>query len=156
MNAGVNITVDANAVHPEQFHENDPRHLTNITKKIGLLNIQAAADTKYDPHPPTRVDATTGKTFEEPFIMELPPSDQKMVDEFFFMIGGFALIIIVIVFVVLLDPKFRNQIRKVPYGYYYVVGTLFVSILTLIVVKIGREKNEILMWYPPLRLGNFI
>lgn len=59
------------SVVPEGMSRSDPSHPDNMQARLRHMSAQAAADTKYDPVPPPRVDAfrgsRRGSSFGGPF-----------------------------------------------------------------------------------------
>ena len=147
MQAGSNVTLDANAAVPQEIRANDPRHLGNLTKNMSKINAQVSSDTKYDPTPPPRVDKN-GKPIIENYIAELGPSDAKLVDEKLFAIGALAVIVAVTILVIVLDPKLQSAVSQTQNGYVFLSVAALLCATTVLVVMRARHYNEIKMWYP--------
>ena len=150
MQAGNNVTLDANANHPPEIRPDDPRHLGNLTKKMNVVNAQVASDTKYDPAPPPRVDQN-GKPVNESFVSEVPVPDSRLSSEFLYAVGATALTVIVVVIVLIVDPRLRRQIAQIQYSYYLLSATTVLAIITIFVCKQAMNQNEVITWYPSLR-----
>lgn len=151
MQSGSSPTLDSNAAIPPEIRPSDPRHLGNLTKKMGLINSQVASDTKYDPAPPPRVDRN-GNPVNEEFSSELSGAplnvtDTKLLDEMLYAVGACGLIILVAIAVVIIDPSLRKQAASLQYGYYFLATASAFSVATLYVVYISRKQNNIDMWY---------
>lgn len=150
MQAGGNITLDANAQHPPEIRPDDPRHLGNLTKKMGSINAQVSSDTKYDPNPPPRVDIR-GNPVTETFESELPISEAELSSEFLYAVGATALAVIVVVVVIIIDPALRRTFSQIQYSYYLLASTSILAMVTIYICKEAIHKNEIINWYPPMR-----
>jgi len=146
MQSGSNPTLDANAAHPQDIREDDPRHLGNLTKKMNSLNAQVSADTKYDPTPPKRVDKD-GNPVEGFFVADVPVSSLKMESEKFYALGGIAVIIIIAVFINLLDPRLRYFVLRNNNLIRLIGLTLLFCVTTIIIVYICRKKLNSDIWY---------
>ena len=149
MQAGTNVTVDANAAHPSDIRPSDPRHLNNLSKNMTVINSQVSADTKYDPQAPPRVDKN-GKPVKESFMSELGASDQKLRDEKLYAVGAIAAIVGVTILVVLSDPKMRAPVATIRNGYLFLGSSLLLCLITIGTVAYARRQNEIITWYPQL------
>jgi hypothetical protein len=147
MQAGTNVTLDANAAIPSDIRADDPRHLGNLTKNMTKINAQVSSDTKYDPTPPPRVDSK-GNPVKEKFTAELGASDMKLVDEKLYALGALAAIVGITVLVVFLDPKLRLPISKVNHGYVFLSAAGLICLLTIFMVTRARQANEVIRWYP--------
>lgn len=149
MQAGENPTVDANAVHPPEIHEDDPRHLNNLMANIHKLNSQSSADTKYDPKPPPRVDKD-GKEISEAFEAALDTPDIKLIREVLFALGAMATIVLIMVLFCFLDPKLYRNISEVNHGLTYIGIAAVISTINIGLIYFSMKTNEIILWYPAL------
>ena len=50
------FAMDSRLPVPDNMSPSDPAHPRNVTRNSVIIQNQAAADTKYDPYPPPRVD----------------------------------------------------------------------------------------------------
>jgi len=147
MQTGTNPHLDANAAHSHEIREDDPRHLGNLTKRMAAMNSQVSADTKYDTHPPPRVDST-GAIVKETFVSPIDNSDEQMFTEQMYLIGGICLIVIVLAILIIVDPRLRKIAQSIPYGLPAVFGIIVAAIITIGVIKYTLDKNETNNWYP--------
>ena len=149
MQAGQIVTVDASTTQPIEISKDDPRHAKNLSTSVTKLNSQAAADTKYDPKPPPRVDAN-GKEVMEQFIAPIDATDIQLIAEFLYGFGALSAIILVMAVFCFIDPAVYNVVSKVRYGKEMVVGAVLISILNMTMVYYSLKRNEIIQWYPAL------
>jgi hypothetical protein len=150
MQAGLNPTVDANAVHPPEIRKDDPRNLTNLMTKIHILNAQSSSDTKYDPKPPRRVDKN-GNEVSEAFEVALDTPDIKLIGELLYAFGALALIVLVMAIFSYLDPKIYRSISEVKCGTFFVGLAALISIINIVLIYFSLKSNEIVQWYPALK-----
>lgn len=149
MQAGQIVTVDASAAQPQEISSSDPRHLNNLSSSVTKLNSQAAADTKYDPKPPPRVD-NSGKEVNEQFVAPIDATDIQLIAEFLYGFGALSAIILVMAVFCFIDPTVYAVVAKVRYGFEMVVGAVLISILNMSMVYFSLKRNEIIQWYPAL------
>jgi hypothetical protein len=147
MQSGSNPTLDANAAHPPEIRNDDPRHLGNLTKRMNSLNNQVSADTKYDPAPPPRVDKD-GKPVTETFVSPVPSSDLKIYAEYFYTLGGLSLIILVAIFVCLVDPRLRFITFKNKWSSISLIITAVFCIVTIFISYFSHRQIISDLWYP--------
>jgi hypothetical protein len=150
MQAGGNTTLDANAAHPPEIRKDDPRHLGNLTKKMGEINSQVSSDTKYDPAPPPRVDRN-GNTVRETFVSSVPPPDAKLANEFLYAVGATAVAVLVAIAVIIVDPVLRKKIMEIEYSLPLMGSVSLLAAMTIWLVDDAMDKNEMILWYPSLR-----
>ena len=150
MQTGVNIVVDANAVHPPEIRDDDPRHIGNLMVTLTKSNAQASADTKYDPKPPPRVDIN-GNEVTEAFSAELGVNDTKLTDEVLYAIGATALILVVMSILILIDPMTHRIVSQVPHGILFIGLSIGISFVTMCIIAYARYWNDIILWYPQLK-----
>ena len=149
MQKGENPTVDANAVHPPEIQDDDPRNLKNLMINVHKLNSQSSADTKYDPPPPPRVDKN-GKEVNEAFAATLDTPDIKLIREVLFALGALATIVLIMVIFCYLDPKLYRSISEVQNGLTYIGIAAVLSTINIGLIYFSMRTNEIILWYPPL------
>jgi hypothetical protein len=147
MQTGANPHLDANAAHSPEIREDDPRHLGNLTKRMSAMNSQVSADTKYDTHPPPRVDST-GAIVKEPFVSPIDDSDDQIFTEQMYLIVGVCLIIIVLGLLIVVDPRLRKIAQSSSYGLLAVIFICTVALITIGIIKYTLDKNETDKWYP--------
>lgn len=147
MQTASNPTLDANAKHPPEIREDDPRHLANLTKSMNRINAQVSSDTKYDPAPPPRVDRN-GKVVKESFIAGLPPSDNKLEEEFLHLLRCGVFLVLVGLLVVLFDPAMRTYTFSTKYGPRMLVAIFFISLISLVIINETQVKITTDKWYP--------
>ena len=153
MQAGSNPTVDANAAIPPEIQSDDPRHLNNLTAKMHSINAQTASDTKYDPAPPPRVDAS-GNPVKESFVDVGSPvglTDTKLTDQYLYAVGAAASAVLVIIVVILVDPRLRREMTKIELSLPLMGGAAVLSVMTLAIVHEAMKRNNYIRWYPNMR-----
>jgi hypothetical protein len=147
MQSGSSPVLDANAAHPPEIRENDPRHLGNLTKKMNSLNGQVSADTKYDPAPPPRVDQD-GNPVTETFVSELPPSTLKIYGQYIYAFGALSLIILVAILVCVLDSRLRTRLFGQKWTANILILTSVVCIVTIAFCYKLHRQMKMDLWYP--------
>lgn len=150
MQTGLNVVVDANAVHPPEIRSDDPRHIGRLSIALTKSNAQASADTKYDPKPPPRVDIH-GNEVTEAFSADLIANDTKLTDEVLYAIGATAFIIVVIAILIIIDPMAHKIISQVPHGILFIGLSIGISCITMGIIAYARYWNDIITWYPQLK-----
>uniref|UniRef100_A0A6C0DR27 Uncharacterized protein n=1 Tax=viral metagenome TaxID=1070528 RepID=A0A6C0DR27_9ZZZZ len=153
MQTGNNSTVDANAAVPPEIQSDDPRHLKNLTAKMNSINAQTASDTKYDPAPPPRVDAS-GNPVREYFADSGAPiglTETRLSDEYLYAVGAAAASVLVIIAVILADPALFKNIAKIEYSFPLLGGAAVLAVMTLVIVREAMKRNNYVRWHPNMR-----
>lgn len=149
MQAGQIVSVDASASQPVEISKKDPRHLNNLTSSITRLNAQSSADTKYDPKPPPRVDAS-GNEVKEPFMAPIGASDTQLTAGLMYGFGGMSAIVLVMAVFSFIDPSMYAFIRRMRYGVEMLVISTLICLLNMTIIYFALRRNEIIQWYPAL------
>jgi hypothetical protein len=147
MQSATNPTLDANAQHPPEIREDDPRHLKNLMKNMNKINSQVSSDTKYDPAPPPRVDKD-GKVVKESFIADLPPTDIKLQEEFLHILRAGVLLVFVGLLVTIFDSNMRNYAFSTKSGPRYLLAVFFISSIALLIISESQRRITLNKWYP--------
>jgi hypothetical protein len=147
MQSATNPTLDANAAHPPEIREDDPRHLGNLTKKMNKINSQVSSDTKYDPAPPPRVDVN-GNIVKESFVAEIPPTDLKLEEEFLHFVRCGVFLVLVGILVTMFDPAMRNYLFTFKYGLTFLIIGFILSVTALLFISSAQRNIDIERWYP--------
>lgn len=153
MEAGVVAPIDlSNAVYPIEIQSDDPNYIDNLVNTMHKLNVQSAADTKYDPVPHPRVNKE-GKVIEtdEGFEAAYEASDTKLTGQVLYLLGAFSGIILIMAVFAYVDPKMLRSITEVKNGVRYLAAAAVVSVINLIFIYFSMKKNEVMLWYPPLK-----
>jgi len=147
MQSATNPTLDANAQHPPEIREDDPRHLKNLMRHMNKINSQVSSDTKYDPAPPPRVDKN-GKVVKESFIANLPPSDNRLEEEFLHILRSGVLLVLVGLLVTVFDNDMRAYAFSTKEGPRYLLAVFFISLISLLIITETQRRITIDKWYP--------
>lgn len=154
MEAGVIVPIDtSDAVYPPGIQKEDPNHLDNLLRRLHSLNNQSAADTKYDPKPPPRInkEGHNIEEMEEGFEAEITASDTKLTGQLLYAFGACSAIIFIMTLFAYLDPYMYRSITEVKNGFKYVNISAGIALINIIFVYFSLKKNEIMLWYPPLK-----
>ena len=147
MQSASNPTLDANAQHSSEIRADDPRHLSNLTKKMNSINSQVASDTKYDPAPPPRVDKD-GKVVNESFVADIPMTDVKLENQFLHLLRAGVFLVLVGILVTILDSDMRKYVLTSTYGIKFILAALVISIITLLIIRDTQIQITEEIWYP--------